>query len=70
VIAPDDSTPAAPKSHAPRHGWLVITFILVAMALLAVFTNVQKARRGEIETVTIAPAAPPSSPSPSPAEAP
>ena len=30
--------------------------ILVAMALLALYANVQKARREKIETVTIAPA--------------
>jgi hypothetical protein len=40
--------------------------IVVAMALLAIYANVQKARRKEIEKVTIIPVAisPPASPSP------
>jgi hypothetical protein len=42
--------------------------IIVAMALLAIYANVQKARRGEIEQVTIIPVA--SSPSASPSPAP
>jgi hypothetical protein len=67
VTPPDDATPAAPKTRVPRHGWLVITLILTAMALLAVYSNVQRARRAEVETVTIIPAGPKASPSPSPA---
>ena len=61
--------PPAPKSHAPRHGLLVIAVILIVMALLALYANVQNARRGQIETVTIAPAAK-NSPSIPPAAAP
>ena len=41
--------------------------IVVAMALLAIYANVQKARRNEIEKVTIIPVAISPSPSPSPA---
>jgi hypothetical protein len=70
VTPADEPTPAAPKTRAPRHGWLVITLILVAMALLAVYSNVQRARRGQVETVTIAPPPPKASPTPSPAAAP
>jgi len=33
-----------------------MALILVMMALVAVYSNVQKARRDKIETVTIAPA--------------
>ncbi len=45
---------------------MVMAVILIAMALLAIYSNVQNARRDQIETVTIAPAAPPNA-SPSPA---
>jgi hypothetical protein len=41
----------------PRGGWLAITVILVAMALLSIYSNVQKARRDKIEKVTISPVA-------------
>lgn len=42
--------------------------IVVAMALLAIYANVQKARRNEIEKVTIIPFATPPPASPSPAD--
>lgn len=41
-------------------------FILVALALVAVYANVQKLRRPQIETVTITPAASTPVPTPSP----
>jgi len=41
-----------------------MALILVAMALLAVYSNWQKARRDQIETVVITPA-PPATPTPS-----
>jgi len=53
--APDDKT-KAPSSQVPRGGLQLMALILVAMALLAVYSNVQKSRRAQIETVTIAPA--------------
>ncbi len=36
----------------------MIALILVAITLVAVYSNVQRARRGQLETVTIAPALP------------
>jgi hypothetical protein len=36
-----------------------IVIILVVMALLAVYTNVQKLRRDKVETVTVTPVATP-----------
>lgn len=41
-----------------------MALILVAMALSAIYANVQKARRAQLETVTITPAA--TTPTPSP----
>lgn len=40
--------------------------IVAALALLAIYANVQKARRHTIEKVTIIPISPTPSPSPSP----
>ncbi|MBA3387496.1 MAG: hypothetical protein H0T95_12940 [Chthoniobacterales bacterium] len=56
--SPRDNEPAIPPSPAPRRGLQLMAIILVVMALLAVYSNVQRARRGHIETVTIAPAPP------------
>lgn len=42
--------------------------IVVAMALLAIYANVQKARRNKIEKVTIVPVLTTPVPSPSPAD--
>jgi hypothetical protein len=69
VNLPDEGSPGAPRSRAPRHGLLVVAVILIAMALLALYSNVQHARRDQIETVTIAPPPVPS-PSLSPAATP
>ena len=43
-------------SAAPRSGLRLMIIILVAMTLLSIYANVQKARRNEIETVTVIPA--------------
>ena len=57
---------AAEPNRAPREGLRLMIIIVIAMALLAIYANVQKARRGKIEKVTIIPAstAPAASPSP------
>jgi hypothetical protein len=47
-----------PRSRPPRLGLLAIAVILIAMALLALYSNVQNSRRDQIEKVTIAPAPP------------
>ena len=52
-------------SAAPRSGLRLMIVILVAMTLLSIYANVQKARRNEIETVTVIPA-PTAAPTPSP----
>jgi hypothetical protein len=54
------------SKRAPRAGVRLMIIIVVAMALLAIYSNLQKARRNEIEKVTIIPVAtpPPASPSP------
>ena len=61
-----DQEASAESSRAPRAGVRLMIVIVVAMALLAIYANVQKARREKIEQVTITPvtSTPPVSPSP------
>ena len=44
-------------SRAPRLGVRLMVVILIGLALVAIYANVQKARRDKIERVTITPAA-------------
>ena len=44
-------------SRAPRLGVKLMIVILVGLALVAIYANIQKARRDQIERVTITPAA-------------
>jgi hypothetical protein len=64
----EEQQKAGNTSRAPRAGVRLMIIIVLAMALLAVYANVQKARRGEIEKVTIIPVSSPSPASPSPAD--
>ena len=58
----------AESNRAPRAGVRLMIIIVVAMALLAIYANVQKSRRSQIEKVTIIPIATPPPASPSPAD--
>jgi hypothetical protein len=60
----------APASPAPKNGLQLMALTLFVMALLAVFSNMQKARRDQIETVTITSPTPRASPTPGPAASP
>jgi hypothetical protein len=54
------------SSRAPKSVLALMLVVIVAMALIALYANVQRWRRAEIETVTITPELSPSiSPSPS-----
>jgi len=55
---------SSPSPPVPKGGMIVIAIILLAMALLALYSNVQKFRRDKIETVIVTPVA--STPTPSP----
>lgn len=53
-----------PKTErVPARGIAMIAIILITIALLALYANVQKLRRDKIETVTVTPVA---TPAPSP----
>jgi hypothetical protein len=56
---------APPSKPVPSGGIIVMAIILVAMALLALYANVQKWRRNKIETVIVTPVAT-ATPSPTP----
>jgi hypothetical protein len=56
------SSPA--PERVPVRGMAMIAIILISLALLALYANVQKFRRDKIETVTVTPIATPT-PSPS-----
>jgi hypothetical protein len=55
----------ADEARAPRNALQAMIVILAAMALVAIYANVQRLRRDKIETVIVTPAANPS-PSPTP----
>ena len=59
---PDDPT------RAPRSGLILMLIIVVAVALVAIYANVQKARRDKIEKVTIIPVSESPTASPSPGD--
>jgi hypothetical protein len=63
----EEQNNAAESNRVPRSGLRLMIIIVVAMALLAIYANVQKSRRSQIEKVTIIPVATPPPASPSPA---
>jgi hypothetical protein len=66
---PPASEPVQPpdSSRAPRAGLILMGVIVAGTALIAIYANVQKARRDKIEKVTIIPVSSTPIPSTSPA---
>jgi hypothetical protein len=64
----DEKQNGGEHSRAPRTGVRLMIIIFIAIALVAVYANIQKARRDKIENVTIIPAATttPAAPAPTP----
>jgi hypothetical protein len=56
-VQPPGENKPADTSRAPRFGVRLMIIIAAALALLAIYANVQKARRATIEKVTIIPVA-------------
>ena len=55
-MPPDDTTnKVSDSSRAPRAGLILMVAIVVGTGLIALYANVQKARRDTIEKVTITP---------------
>jgi hypothetical protein len=63
MATPENETEPA---QAPTAGLRLMVVIVISMALVAIYANVQKARRDKIETATITPASPAPSASPVP----
>jgi hypothetical protein len=53
VNLPDESTEKSPTPRAPKIAVLLMAVIVICLAILAVFANVQRSRRGAIEVVTV-----------------
>jgi len=68
VPSDDTANKVSDSPHAPRAGLILMVVILVGTGLIALYANVQKARRDTIEKVTITPisSTPTASASPSP----
>jgi hypothetical protein len=64
----NDPSKTAEPSRAPRAGLRLMIIIVAALALVALYANVQKARRDKIEKVTIIPVSEAPSASPSPTD--
>lgn len=68
VESSNGSENEANESPAPRLGVRLMVVILIGLALVAIYANVQKARRDKIERVIVTPAsaAPAATASPAP----
>lgn len=55
VEPPNEPENAAAESRAPRTGVRLMIVILIGLALVAIYANVQKSRRDQIESVTLYP---------------
>jgi hypothetical protein len=69
VPRPEEQKNAAESNRAPRAGIRLMIIIVLGITLLAIYANVQKARRNELEKVTIIPISTPLPASPSPSSA-
>lgn len=55
-MPPDDAqNKVSDSSRAPRAGLILMVIIVIGTGLIALYANVQKARRDAIEKVTITP---------------
>jgi hypothetical protein len=58
VESSDEKNVGANSARAPRLGVTLMIFILSGLALVAIYANMQKARRHKIEQVIITPVSP------------
>jgi hypothetical protein len=56
VNQPQQPAEKLQSPHVPRSVVVLMIIILASLALVAVFANIQRFRRGQIETVVVAPA--------------
>jgi hypothetical protein len=53
VDLPDESAGKLPTLRAPKTAVLLMAVIVICLAMLAVFANVQRSRRDAVEVVTV-----------------
>jgi hypothetical protein len=53
VNLPDESTEKSPTTGAPKTAVLLMAVIVICLAMLAVFANVQRLRRDAVEVVAV-----------------
>jgi len=53
VNLPDESTEKSATPRAPKTAVLLMAVIVICLAILAVFANIQRSRRDAIEVVTV-----------------
>jgi len=53
VNLPDESTEKSPTPRAPKTAVLLMAVIVICLAILAVFANVQHSRRDTVEVVAV-----------------
>jgi hypothetical protein len=53
VNPPDESTEKSPTPRVPKTAVLLMAVIVICLAMLAVFGNIQRSRRDAIEVVTV-----------------
>jgi hypothetical protein len=53
VNLPDESTEKSPTPRAPKAAVLLMAVIVICLAMLAVFANVQHSRRDAVEVVAV-----------------
>ena len=53
VNLPDESTEKSPTPRAPKTAVLLMAVIVICLAMLAVFANVQHSRRDAVEVVAV-----------------
>jgi len=56
VNAPQQPAEKLRSSQVPRSAVVLMIVIVASLALVAVFANIQRLRRGQIETVVVVPA--------------
>jgi hypothetical protein len=59
VNLPEESPEESPTPGAPKTAVLLMAVIVICLAMLAVFANVQRSRRDAVEVVTVKSAASP-----------
>jgi len=60
--SPQPARDTPPSSRVPKSGVVLMLVIVVAMALLALYANLQRFRRDQVETVIVKAAPSPSAP--------